>query len=49
MERRDGLAILLDVDAVLEGVRGRNLAGGELGGHGGGGLCCCREMSRELG
>ena len=33
MERRDGLAILLDVDAVLEGVGSRNLADGIVGGH----------------
>jgi hypothetical protein len=32
VEGRDGLAILLDVDAVLKGVRSRNGAGGVLGG-----------------
>jgi len=33
MERRNGLAILLDVDSVLEGVGSRNLADGVVGGH----------------
>jgi hypothetical protein len=33
VERRHGLAILLDVDAVLEGVGSRNLADGVVGGH----------------
>lgn len=33
VERRDGLAILLDVDAMLEGVGSRNLADGIVGGH----------------
>lgn len=33
MEGRDGHAILLNVDAVLEGVGSANLAGGVLGSH----------------
>jgi hypothetical protein len=33
VERRDGLAILLDVDAVLERVRGANSACRVLGSH----------------
>lgn len=37
VEGRDELAILLNVDAVLEGVGSTDLAGGEDGGHGGGG------------
>jgi hypothetical protein len=32
VEGRDGLAILLNVDAVLKGMRSRNRAGGVLGG-----------------
>ena len=32
VEGRDGLAILLDVDAVLKGVRSRDRADGVLGG-----------------
>ena len=37
MEGRHGDAILLDVDAVLEGMRGSDLAKAKLGSHGGGG------------
>lgn len=38
MEGRDGDAILLDIDTVLEGVGSRNLADGELRRH----LCRAR-------
>lgn len=48
MEGRDGDAILLDVDAVLERVRGADLADAVLGRHGAGAVAP-RQVSGNLG
>jgi len=53
VEGRDGHAILLDINAVLQGVWGSDLAGLVLGSHIGGmlrrrGFWCAREVAGDL-
>ena len=48
VEGRDGMAVLLDEDAVLQGKRSAHLANGVAAGHGCGCRCgCCAVASLE--